>query len=140
MNTPPVASDADGPSPQDGHPRVDPVPTSAAAARSHVTDLLRTAGIDLDSITAADVLLVTSELVTNAIRHGGGLTTFHTEIVDGVLHLSVGDADPQPPVPRTGSVERPGGYGWPLVHNLSESTRVERHPHGKTIATFLRLT
>ncbi|MCY0963440.1 ATP-binding protein [Streptomyces sp. H27-H5] len=115
------------------------VPATAAAARARVCDLLRRAGISLDSVTAADTLLVTSELVTNAIRHGGGLTAFHTEIADDTLLLSVADANPHAPEPRTGTPDRPGGYGWPLIKRLTERVDIRSHLDGKTISAELRL-
>ncbi|MFI5642860.1 ATP-binding protein [Streptomyces goshikiensis] len=113
--------------------------SSAAAARSRVRDLLRRAGVSLDSVIAADVLLVTSERVTNAIRHGGGLASFHVEIADDALLLSVEDATPRAPVPRTGTADRPGGYGWPLVQRLADHVDVHSHGGGKTIRAELRL-
>ncbi|MEU9798986.1 ATP-binding protein [Streptomyces sp. NPDC051000] len=116
------------------------VPTGAAAARARVCDLLRRAGVSLDSVIAADTLLVTSELVTNAIRHGGGITGFHTEITDDTLFLSVADANPRFPSSRTGSPDNPGGYGWPLVQRLTERVDVRSHLGGKTISAELRLS
>lgn len=114
-------------------------PATAAAARERVSALLRHAGISPDSVTAADALLVTSELFTNAIRHGGGVTAFHTEIADDALHLSVSDMCSRPPIARTGSSEHPGGYGWPLIQRLTEHIAIDSHAAGKTIATVLRL-
>ncbi|MFJ5026393.1 ATP-binding protein [Streptomyces goshikiensis] len=131
---PPAAPAPAAPAPGPAH-----APASAATARSRVRDLLRRAGVSLDSVTAADVLLVTSELVTNAIRHGGGLTAFHAEITDDALFLSVADASPHPPLPRTGTPDRPGGYGWPLVQRLADHVDVRSHGSGKTISAELRL-
>ncbi|GGZ70894.1 ATP-binding protein [Streptomyces subrutilus] len=139
---PPTASDGTRGSTQRTD-RVRPAavtPSTAAAARGKVSDLLRHAGISLDSVTAADALLVTSELVTNAIRHGGGVTAFHTTIVDEALQLAVSDPNPHAPFSRTGSPDQPGGYGWPLIQRLTERVSVSSHPGGKTISATLRLT
>ncbi|MFF4324466.1 ATP-binding protein [Streptomyces sp. NPDC001568] len=114
-------------------------PRSAAAARDKVGALLQHVGIGLDSVTAADALLVTSELVTNAIRHGGGITAFRTEITDSVLCLSVSDMSPRTPAARTKSPEQPGGFGWPLIQDLTTHLDVREHPGGKTITAVLRL-
>ncbi|MGW5849965.1 ATP-binding protein [Streptomyces sp. NPDC055254] len=114
-------------------------PTTAAAARERVGELLRRAGISLDSVAAADALLVTSELVTNAIRHGGGVTAFHADIRDDALHLSVADPNPRTPAVRTHSPAQPGGFGWPLVQHLAEHVDISSRPDGKTITTTLRL-
>ncbi|WP_328740943.1 ATP-binding protein [Streptomyces erythrochromogenes] len=115
-------------------------PASAAAAREHVRELLLLAGVDLDSVTAADALLVTSELVTNAIRHGDGVTAFRADISGDVLRLSIADANPRLPAARTGTVDHPGGYGWPLIQRLTEHVDCSTRPDGKTITTALRLS
>ncbi|MFF0549873.1 MULTISPECIES: ATP-binding protein [unclassified Streptomyces] len=115
-------------------------PDSAATARERVRELLLLAGVSLDSVTAADALLVTSELVTNAIRHGDGVTAFHADIAGGVLRLSIADASPRLPAARTGTVEHPGGYGWPLIQRLAEHVDCSARPDGKTITTALRLS
>ncbi|MER7826296.1 ATP-binding protein [Streptomyces sp. NPDC096097] len=135
MTTPSTSDDSWSP----GERRPGRLPESAAAARARVCEVLRLAGVGLDSVIAADALLVTSELVTNAIRHGGGITLFRADVADDVLLLSIGDADPRLPAPRTGTVERPGGYGWPLVQRLAERVDCRTHPDGKTINTVLRL-
>ncbi|MFI5671023.1 ATP-binding protein [Streptomyces sp. NPDC051704] len=125
---------------REDEPRSAGPPVSAAAARARVGEVLLRAGVSLDSGTAADVLLVTSELVTNAIRHGGGVTAFRADVTQGVLRLSIGDASTLVPVPRTGTVERPGGYGWPLVQRLAERVECRAHREGKTISTVMRLS
>lgn len=116
-----------------------PVVTTPSAARRTVADLLDRAGISLDSVTAADALLVTTELVTNAIRHGGGITRFHAAVTDDALHLSVSDTNPRAPVPRPTAPGHPGGFGWPLVQRLTERTEVRGRPGGKTVHAVLRL-
>ncbi|MFD3330032.1 ATP-binding protein [Streptomyces sp. NPDC058701] len=116
-----------------------PAVTTPSAARRTVADLLDRAGISLDSVTAADALLVATELVTNAIRHGGGITRFHTAVTDDVLHLSVSDANPRAPFPRPTAPGRPGGYGWPLVQRLTDRIEVRARPGGKTVHAVLRL-
>ncbi|WP_063831355.1 ATP-binding protein [Streptomyces sp. NRRL F-2664] len=115
-------------------------PDSAAAARDRVRELLVLAGVSLDSVTAADALLVTSELVTNAIRHGDGVIAFRADVADDVLLLSIADANPRIPVARTGTVDQPGGYGWPLIQRLTEHVDCSTRPDGKTITTSLRLS
>ncbi|MET9605976.1 ATP-binding protein [Streptomyces sp. NPDC006512] len=137
---PPTADDTWGSTRgSEGHPTAGATPATASAARDRVADLLLRAGIGLDGVTAADALLITSELVTNAIRHGGGITAFHGDITDDVLHLSVSDTNPRHPVARTGTPDHPGGYGWPLIRQLAEHVEIHSHPDGKTITTALRL-
>ncbi|MFC9797230.1 ATP-binding protein [Streptomyces sp. NPDC127584] len=114
---------------------------TAAAARRRVTELLQAAGAALDSIPAADALLVTSELVTNAIRHGGGLTAFHAALDGDTLRLAVSDASPDHPAARSTGHGSPGGFGWPLVRRLTEHVDITPLPGGgKTITAIHRLT
>ncbi|OKK21923.1 hypothetical protein AMK16_01350 [Streptomyces sp. CB00455] len=141
MNPPAAADDTRGSISRRGSRHALPgLPATAAAARETIGALLQHAGISLDSVTAADALLVTSELATNAIRHGGGITAFHGDIADDALHLTIGDTSPRAPAPRTGSPDHPGGYGWPLIQRLTEHINITVHPGGKTISTTLRLT
>ncbi|MFF5899302.1 ATP-binding protein [Streptomyces argenteolus] len=137
----------DGPrEPADGSARSD-VPQNAAAARAVVTRLLeaRFGGPDGKGpaeVVVADALLVTSELVTNAFRHGGGLTGFTAEITDDGLLLTVADASTQAPVvtERDPGVAPIGGYGWPLVRRLTEWVSVTHHLDGKDIVALIALT
>ncbi|MFD3547295.1 ATP-binding protein [Streptomyces sp. NPDC058655] len=140
MKPSPAADDTRGPARRGdrGHPSA-PAPTTASGARDRVSALLQCAGVSLDTVTAADALLVTSELVTNAIRHGGGVTAFHADIADDALYLSVSDGHPRFPYPRTAVPGHPGGYGWPLIQRLTERVDVSSHSGGKTVAVVLRL-
>lgn len=120
-----------------GHPPGPPA--TAAEARDQVSALLHRAGISLDSVVAADALLVASELVNNAIHHGGGITAFRGDITDDTLYLTVGDEDPRAPTPRTVTPGAPGGYGWTLVQRLTQHIDITHHPRGKTITASLHL-
>ncbi|WP_406099770.1 ATP-binding protein [Streptomyces sp. NBC_01013] len=122
------------------------LPTSAAAAREHVDALLRTQFLSSpeevrDDIVWADALLVTSELVTNACRHGGGLTGFSAEIQGDELLLSVADGSAELPVARSHAPGQytVGGYGWPLIKRLTKSLSVVPTPAGKRIQAVVSL-
>lgn len=142
-----------GTSPADGlDESVDtPVPKNAAAARDAVMQLLTSQfcglvneGLAAD-VVVADALLVTSELVTNAFRHGGGLTGFAAEFTDEGLRLSVEDASRELPVAgdtdaENSGVGRIGGYGWALVRRLTKQVSVSVHPGGKRIVALISLT
>ncbi|MEU5656377.1 ATP-binding protein [Streptomyces sp. NPDC047737] len=122
------------------------VPQNAAAARAVVTRLLEAwshgrSGEGPAEVVLADALLVTSELVTNAVRHGGGLTGFTAEITEEGLLLTVADASPEAPVvterdPATAPI---GGYGWPLVRRLTEWVSVRHHLGGKNVVALIAL-
>ncbi|MFE2525566.1 ATP-binding protein [Streptomyces sp. NPDC059382] len=117
------------------------LPATVAEARDIVAVLLENSGLPSDAPVVTDALMVTSELVTNAIRHGGGLTGFHADVRDGDLRVSVADRNPVPPVTQTSppAGRRIGGYGWPLVRTLADRVTVTPHEAGKHITATLRL-
>ncbi|MFF7361869.1 ATP-binding protein [Streptomyces sp. NPDC008125] len=122
------------------------LPGDAAAARAIVRELLdeqfcTLGGMDPDDVVISDALLVTSELVTNAIRHGGGLTGFSARLSGEGLLLDVADASPAEPrtaVPLPDTV-RVGGYGWPLVRRLSKRVTITQQERGKRISVLITL-
>ncbi|MCF6525271.1 ATP-binding protein [Streptomyces sp. JJ36] len=74
---------------------------------------------------AESVLLVVSELVTNAVRHGGGLMRFRLrEVGRDAVEVVVDDASPRYPFPRPLGGDRPGGFGLHLVQAMSRSMGV----------------
>ncbi|WP_314616103.1 ATP-binding protein [Streptomyces stackebrandtii] len=80
-----------------------------------------------------DLLLVTSELVTNAHRHGGGVTGFTIGIGCDRVTVSVSDASEEAPLYELREELRPGGFGWPIVLRLCREVTVDTGPDGKTI-------
>ncbi|MFD9053648.1 ATP-binding protein [Streptomyces zaomyceticus] len=87
---------------------------------------------------AADtVVLVVSELVTNALRHGGGTCTLDLTAHPNSIEVAVHDPSPRAPRMRTPDVGA-GGFGWPLVNRLATSTAVTRRASGgKTVSALL---
>jgi anti-sigma regulatory factor (Ser/Thr protein kinase) len=127
--------------------RIDPDRRPAAAARQTVARALDGA----DGVVAhtgrarADAELVVSELVSNAVRHGGGLVAVRVGVTpDGAgLWLEVDDANEQRPQARRVLGEDPcqaGGFGWPIVLRLATSVEVEDMDGGKRIRVVLPLT
>ncbi|CAL9595197.1 ATP-binding protein [Streptomyces sp. enrichment culture] len=114
---------------------------AVAAARARVRALLRTrAEGAVPAHVADDILLVVTELVTNAERHGGGVTGFHAERDGDDFVISVTDASPDPPHSRRRSdPTASGGFGWPLVRRLTSRLTVTPVPGGKTVRAVIRL-
>ncbi|MFC9912379.1 ATP-binding protein [Streptomyces sp. NPDC127197] len=83
------------------------------------------------------VLLVVSEVFTNAMRHAGGVTRFWLEAEPGAVTVAVQDASPVPPRPLSVDATRPGGFGWHLVQQLSADVRVHVHAAGKTVTAVV---
>ncbi|WP_078964213.1 MULTISPECIES: ATP-binding protein [unclassified Streptomyces] len=86
-----------------------------------------------------DALIVVSELVSNALRHAGGVTGFSVRIDGGTVVIEVADASPQLPRSPGTPAHVPGGFGWALVNSLSQRTEVRLGPHGKTVTAYLAL-
>ncbi|MFC8582970.1 ATP-binding protein [Streptomyces sp. NPDC057217] len=118
------------------------LPATAGAAREQVRDLLHTTGrAPPPRAVTDDILLVVSELVTNAYRHGGALTGFTAHLADGTLIVRATDASPVIPRTRTDShPTAPGGFGWPLIQKLSRQVTVIPLEAGKTIQVVLDTT
>ncbi|MFJ6797188.1 ATP-binding protein [Streptomyces sp. NPDC091268] len=85
------------------------------------------------------VALVVSELVTNALRHGGGGCVLLLAAGSSFIDVFVHDACSRPPRMRTPDLNGgAGGFGWPMVHRLStEVTVTPEHRGGKTIRARL---
>ncbi|GAB2719155.1 ATP-binding protein [Kitasatospora kifunensis] len=69
---------------------------------------------------ADDILLVVSELVTNACQHTGGPDQLVLRASDRILRIEVFDAADAPPLPRVPHTPgRPGGHGLHTVALLA---------------------
>ncbi|KDN81215.1 ATP-binding protein [Kitasatospora cheerisanensis] len=119
-------------------PPTDTDPTGRAAAGPAV----RTAAEARAAVTAAlgrhaaehvrlhgDACLAVTELVTNAIRHAGGVTGFAVRAGAGgsVLTIDVEDADDRRPSGDGASLTDPtriGGRGWALVQLVAASWEI----------------
>jgi Histidine kinase-like ATPase domain len=83
---------------------------------------------------AQDVLLLVSELVTNACLHTSGPTELTLSRTPDRLRIEVGDRGRALPVPQPGRRPgRPGGHGMLIVDRLSARWGVERREHGKAV-------
>ncbi|MGC0331526.1 anti-sigma regulatory factor (Ser/Thr protein kinase) [Streptomyces sp. SAI-170] len=85
---------------------------------------------------AEDVLLVVSELVTNACLHAEGPAEMWIACDDKVIRVEVADRGAGQPAPRTPHrAARPGGHGMFIVQRLCLDWGVVRMPGvaGKTV-------
>jgi anti-sigma regulatory factor (Ser/Thr protein kinase) len=94
---------------------------------------------DLDDFTA-DAEMVTSELVTNAIKHAGA-SKFGLEVMrlagSGAVAVIVTDPSPQPPVKRDPSADTEYGRGLSIVDALSTSWGWRPEDLGKAVYAIL---
>ncbi|MFD0170147.1 ATP-binding protein [Streptomyces decoyicus] len=93
----------------------------------------------VNSETADTAVLVVSELVTNALRHGGGTYTLRLTAHPDTIEVAVDDPSSQAPRMRTPDLnDATGGFGWPMVNRLARTTAVTHRPSGgKTVSALL---
>ena len=108
--------------------RLAPGAIAPRVARTAVRKLLGR----VEPIVLERAMLLTSELVTNAVIHAATPLTLDLAVDDGVLHVRVEDGDTGVPVPSTDSGPQ-GGYGLHIVELLADSWGTEPHAHGKAV-------
>jgi len=108
-----------------------PAPTSPREARNRAAREL--AGWGNPESRHAVVLLI-SELVTNAVVHARSTVTVDLAVRDdGPVRVKVHDESPVPPTPRRHHADRPGGRGMHLLESLATRWGVEASRNGKSI-------
>ncbi|MFF1705465.1 ATP-binding protein [Streptomyces sp. NPDC058252] len=74
-----------------------------------------------------EVLRLDSQLVTNALRHGGGRCTLEPAAHPDTIQVTVHDPSRHVPRMRTPDLNGgTGGFGWPRVTDLAHATAVTR--------------
>ena len=108
-----------------------PAASSPREARDRVARELQGWG-DPDSRHA--VVLLISELVTNAVVHARSTVTVDLAVSDdGPVIVKVHDESPVRPTPRRHQADRPGGRGMHLLNSLATRWGVEDSRIGKSI-------
>ncbi|MFF4732603.1 ATP-binding protein [Streptomyces mirabilis] len=119
----------------DGESGVVPLARDFARQALHAWGWLPAASADRRA-AAEDVLLVVSELVTNACLHAEGPDELRIACDNKVLRVEVSDRGAGQPAPRTPHrAGRPGGHGMFIVQRLCLDWGVVRTPGvtGKTV-------
>jgi len=113
-------------------------PTAPGIARSQVRATIAAWDIPVDTSVA---ILLTSELVTNAVMHEAG-ETIKLVITCGYgqLGVDVHDTSRELPVPVDGPPDAETGRGLVLVAGLSSSWGYYRTPKGKAVYFTLACT
>ncbi|MFF4360126.1 ATP-binding protein [Streptomyces sp. NPDC001604] len=119
-------------------------PGCIAEARSfaaHFVGRLRTEWCArIDARIEDEVLLVVSELVTNADRHSNGPYILELEGTDTSITVCVYDSSAALPRRFPRDPERVGRHGLEIVHVLARQVTVERVPVGKRVSAVVSLT
>ena len=106
-------------------------PAAAAEARGQVRAAICTWDVPVDADVA---VLLTSELVTNAIRHEAGTTIMLTvTCICGQLRVDVHDTACSMPVLMDAPGDAEAGRGLMLVASLSTDWGFYRTPAGKAV-------
>lgn len=129
------------------HLKLADTPNAAGWARLHTRDVLGRWQVPPDLIDT--VLLVLSELVSNAIRHPNGakqperltsavlskvqLIGLDLQLRGQAVLVQVADNDRRPPVPQTVGTDAESGRGLFLVENMSEQWGYFHPPGGGKI-------
>ncbi|MEU4090422.1 ATP-binding protein [Streptomyces aureus] len=119
----------------EGESGVVPLARDFARQALHAWGWLPAASADRRA-AAEDVLLVVSELVTNACLHAEGPDELRISCDNKVLRIEVSDRGAGQPAPRTPHrAGRPGGHGMFIVQRLCLDWGVVRAPGvaGKTV-------
>jgi anti-sigma regulatory factor (Ser/Thr protein kinase) len=108
-----------------------PASTSPREARVRAARELEGWG---DPDTRDVVLLLISELVTNAVVHARSTVTIDLAVTDdGPVHVNVHDESTVRPTARRHQSDRPGGRGMHLLESMAARWGVEESRTGKSI-------
>ena len=107
-----------------------------AAARNAVRAVLSGWRLtDRDWLNCTTV--VVSELVTNAVRHGGGCLAVQVSAHDRQVTVKVADGSSVAPRRREAGRDDLGGRGVQIIEALTERWGVEEHEGGKRVWALL---
>jgi len=101
-------------------------PAEVGRARKWTRTRLQGCGVSLDAPLAESLVLLVSELVTNAVVHTGSPAVLRLVFPVGPdadhrpVRIEVADSSDQPPQPRPGPSEDTSGRGLELVECLSD--------------------
>jgi anti-sigma regulatory factor (Ser/Thr protein kinase) len=104
---------------------VRPDPAEVGRARRWARSRLAGSGIQADEPLAETLVLLVSELVTNAVVHTGCPAVLRLSLPDvpaeeATVRLEVADASTRAPVPRCADDDATGGRGLALVDGLAD--------------------
>jgi serine phosphatase RsbU (regulator of sigma subunit)/anti-sigma regulatory factor (Ser/Thr protein kinase) len=105
-------------------------PTNVSHARRWITRQMGVCG----AREAIDVVvLLTSEIVTNAIVHAGTPLTLRVDTEGERVRIAVSDGAPQVPAMGEFDLHSAGGRGMALLDTLADDWGVQVEPDGKTV-------
>ncbi|MCB5178309.1 ATP-binding protein [Streptomyces antimicrobicus] len=112
---------------------VGPDPAEVGRARRWARSRLAGSGIGDDESLTETLILLISELVTNAVVHTGCPAVLRMLFGGPGVRVEVTDASDRPPAPRHASGDDTGGRGLELVDGLADRWGWQREGAGKRI-------
>jgi anti-sigma regulatory factor (Ser/Thr protein kinase) len=110
---------------------------AAASARRTARDVLRAWAVP-DEDCIHDVCLIVSELVTNAVRHGGTRVRLELALDGGQFTVAAEDGSAVVPQPRSCTDDDETGRGLAIIEALAEAWGVDEQAGGKRVWARLR--
>ena len=110
-------------------------PLGPAQARAPVHSCAQELGLGQ---VCDDVVLLVSEMVTNAVRYASPPVRLEISAGDDDVVVAVCDGSAEPPAPRSPGEDAEGGRGMLLVDLLTQSHGVRVDPPGKAVWARLR--
>jgi anti-sigma regulatory factor (Ser/Thr protein kinase) len=104
---------------------------AVTAARRFVRHHLSSRGVAESDVATTELL--TSELVTNAVKYGEPPVSLLIELRRGLVHVSVSDTNPELPRLREPEPTGDGGRGMWLLDTLASMWGWAPAPVGKTV-------
>jgi anti-sigma regulatory factor (Ser/Thr protein kinase) len=92
-----------------------------------------------------DFVVAVNELLTNAVRHGGGIGRVALWRADGAVVCEVSDSgvglpEPVPARPVRPAADQPGGWGLWLAEELTDTFRIWTGNGGTTVRVSSRVS
>jgi anti-sigma regulatory factor (Ser/Thr protein kinase) len=110
---------------------------AAASARRTARDVLRAWAVP-DEDRIHDVCLIVSELVTNAVRHGGTRVRLELALDSGNFTVAAADGSAVVPQSRSSTDDDENGRGLAIIEALADSWGVDEQAGGKRVWARLR--
>jgi serine/threonine-protein kinase RsbW len=111
------------------------------ALRHTVTSRAARAGMAGERLD--DFVVAVNELLTNAVRHGGGVGRVALWCADGVVVCEVADDGAgiagRPARPSRPAADEAGGWGLWLADELTDSLEIDSGPAGTTVRISSRI-
>jgi serine/threonine-protein kinase RsbW len=117
--------------------------SSITALRHAVASRARAGGLAGDRLD--DFVVAVNELLTNAVRHGGGLGRVALWRQDGDVVCEVSDSgagldEPRPVAHARPAADQPGGWGLWLAEELTDTFRLTTGNGGTTVRVSSRVS